>query len=169
MTLEAIIAKAKGDTEVAIEDAIRAAYEAGVRQGRITMKMEVVRALSVDVGDGVLQLAVANAEPDMFVETNAERVSEDARRKTAKRAPKGLTKRVLRQVFNEHPEGLKMEQVQDAAVEINGAISRKTVYNELYRRTEAYVKGEDGLWRPRSPVRGGKAPWITAQPAGGLQ
>jgi hypothetical protein len=79
-----------------------------------------------------------------------------------KRAPKGLTKRVLRQVFNQNPDGLKMEAVQDAAVEIDERVSRRTVYNELYRRTDVYIKGEDGLWRPRSPIRGGNASFVTA-------
>jgi hypothetical protein len=157
MTLEEIVTKAKGDAEAALEAAIQEAYNEGFLEGRKSLKLEMLKALALDAGDGVLQHAVVASEPDMFQDRQSRRV-------VAKRAPKGLTKRVLKRVLMAHPEGMKMEDVQAAAVAMDSQISPKTIYNELYRRTEAYVKDGQGLWRLKSETRGGNASWVAAQP-----
>ena len=90
-------------------------------------------AVSIGVLENWKKVTAPSAnEPDMFHEANANR-STDAR---VKRAPRGLTREVLARVFAENPKGLTMEATQDAAVALDERISRKTVYNEMYRETD---------------------------------
>ncbi len=62
-----------------------------------------------------------------------------------------------------------MEATQDAAVALDERISRKTVYNEMYRETDTYFKDGDGVWHRRAEGRGGNAAWLTSHSEGGLQ
>jgi hypothetical protein len=42
-----------------------------------------------------------------------------------------------------------VEEVQRRATALDHRISAKTVYNELYRKPELFVRDEDGKWRLR--------------------
>jgi hypothetical protein len=66
----------------------------------------------------------------------------------AKRAPKGLTDIILRQVLSTGI-GLPMEEVQRRAVALDSRISPKTVYNSLYRGPD-YAQDTRGHWRLRA-------------------
>jgi hypothetical protein len=156
MTLDEIIKGAQGETEAAI----RQAFFLGVEEGRRLAKIEILNVLTSSSGGSILdnyKKATAPSEPDMFAGATPQT---DSR---AKRAPKGLTKRVLRKVFEDNPKGLKMEAVQEAAVAFDNRISPKTVYNDLYRRTDAYFRDDGGLWHLRSQARGGNAAWLTSE------
>lgn len=166
--LEEIKAKAKDETDALIE----AAYFAGVAAGKQLAKVEILNLLTTD--EAVLdnwKKVTAPTQHDIKFNPSAEEV-EDARRRVLKRAPKGLTDAVLKKVFEQHPEGLVMEAVQEAAMAIDDRISAKTVYNTLYRETKTYFKDDFGRWQPIPQVRGGSASWVpaqTRQPEGAVQ
>lgn len=149
MTLDELIADAEGK--------IRAAFQAGVLEGRALERRAMrERLFGGDVSEGELDLR----------EPTPPQV-EDARRKVLKRAPKGLTDKILAKVFEASPNGMLMEEAQEKAVALDERVSPKTVYNELYRKTEKYQKGVDGLWRQTS--RGGNANWHSAHQGGTVQ
>jgi hypothetical protein len=153
MTLEQIIADARSDTEVKI----RAAFAAG----RKAERQDMLKRLSSDpTEDDSAVSGPPSTEPDRFIPTTEE--IEEAAARVARRAPRGLTAYVLRMVFEANPDGLTMNQAQNEAVAMDNRISRKSVYNTLYRETDTYLKDEKGLWHLKSQVRGGNAPWVVA-------
>jgi hypothetical protein len=136
-----------------IEEREKAAYERGVRAGREAAKMDMLRALSPDASPP----ADPQSEPAQLLPNEIPAALEEAPQVYKRRAPKGLTAKVVRDILRRN-FGMTMEQVQEEAVATDPRISKKTVYNELYRDPETYLRSSKGFWFLKKVVAGG-APW----------
>lgn len=150
MRIEELQAAMKQAVDQAAEAAAKEAYERGFREGSQAAAAKILRAIeaaahgapvpALKSGDVAIGEATVHREPRPSVVKVPHH---------GKRAPRGLTKAVLKRVLS-HGIGLPMAEVQRRAVSMDSRVSPKTVYNELYREPE-YWKDDRGNWWLLSP------------------
>lgn len=148
--------------EAAVKDVLeqvrRAAYQAGRDDALRQMYAAVAAALPT--ASGSITPPAADDAPSYGAvianDTNAVKPSDydAADAPAAKRAPRGLTTRIVTEILS-GGFALPMDEVQRRAVAADSRISAKTVYNELYRgniRGSAYFRDRNARWRLRLPT-----------------
>lgn len=119
-----------------IQARIDEARREGFREGWEAMRASILNAVPpAPNGDTATRLEAQEQEGD------------GGRGGIAPRAPRGLTNAVVRTLLWEHGLGMKIENLQRAAVARDARISPKTVYNEVYRDPQTFYRDTAGNWR----------------------
>jgi hypothetical protein len=131
----------------ALEAAFARGKACGIAEERTAVRARILLAMGDEGPTPALQESGASFERGA---TSREEEAEDR----ARRAPKGLTREVVRLVLSDGTDGHTLQEVQQLSQMMDHRVSSKTVYNELIQHPDDYRRFED-RWFLRSAAESG--------------